>query len=285
MFKKFLISAIIGFGSFSFGNTSVVVSIVPAKTIVDAIGGEKIKSSLMVPSGSSPHTYEPKPSQMKDISVASIYFSVGAEFETAWLPKFKNQNKNMKIVDLGAGITKIEMEKHSHGEHKADSHNHGKMDTHIWTNITNLKIMAKNVLDGLLLADKANGVFYKANYEKFLVKLNNTDKQIRAIFKDTKKGTKFMVFHPAWGYFAKEYGLNQFSIEVEGKNPTPKQIAYLIDEAKEEKVKAVFTAPEFSEKVASQIAKEVGIPVVKISALSPKICENFISLARAIANK
>jgi len=94
-----------------------------------------------------------------------------------------------------------------------------------------------------------------------------------------------MVFHPAWGYFAHEYDLEQLAIESGGKNPKPKQIAFLIKEAKEEKVKAVFTAPEFSTSTANQIAREVGAPVVKVSPLNPNWSENLIGLAKAISGK
>ena len=94
-----------------------------------------------------------------------------------------------------------------------------------------------------------------------------------------------MVFHPAWGYFANDYGLTQLAIEAGGKNPKPKQVMHLIHEAKEENVKAVFTAPEFSEATAKQIAKEVGVPVIKVSPLNPKWSQNLINLAKAIANK
>jgi len=291
MFKSLLISAILGATTILFANVNAVVSVLPAQTILSSIGGDKVNVSLMVSPGSSPHTYEPKPSQMKDISNASLYFAIGVEFEDVWLPKFKNQNKSMKIVNLGSGITKIAMEQHTHGvphaghEKNADEHKHGKFDPHIWTSISNLKIMSKTVLDALVLNDVSNAPYYKKNYEIFLAKLNNTDKEIKTILKNTKRGTKFMVFHPAWGYFAKEYGLVQFAIEVEGKNPTPKQIVFLISEAKEEKVNAVFTAPEFSEKVAIQIAKEVHIPVIKVSSLSPKVCENLVGMAKAVANK
>jgi zinc transport system substrate-binding protein len=92
-----------------------------------------------------------------------------------------------------------------------------------------------------------------------------------------------MVFHPAWGYFARDYGLTQLAIEAGGKNPKPQQLMHLIEEAKHEKVKAVFTAPEFSEKVAKQIAKEVGVVVIKVSPLNPNWSENLIQLAKAIA--
>jgi zinc transport system substrate-binding protein len=292
MFKKIILSGLIGASSFLFANVNAVVSIVPEQTFLKAIGGDKVNISLMVQPGSSPHTYEPKPSQMKEISKADVYFSIGVEFEEAWLPRFKSQNKKMQIVYVGAGISKIAMEKHSHGDEPAHKkHEHKKhhkedgLDPHIWTGISNVKVIAKNMFNTLVKIDGTNESYYKANYEKFLKEIENTDKQIKEILKDTKAGSKFMVFHPAWGYFAAQYGLVQFAIEAGGKNPSPKQIAYLIKEAKEEGVKAVFTAPEFSEKVAMQIAKEVGIPVIKVSPLNPKWSENLIGLAKAIAHK
>ncbi|MEA3498973.1 MAG: zinc ABC transporter substrate-binding protein, partial [Campylobacterota bacterium] len=130
-----------------------------------------------------------------------------------------------------------------------------------------------------------NKLYYKANYEKFISKVEQTDKNIKNILKDLPKNSKFMVFHPAWGYFAAQYNLIQLAIEVEGKNPKPKTIAYLIEEAKEEKVKAIFTAPEFSTKIAKQIANELGIKVIKVSPLNPKWGKNLENLAIAIANK
>jgi len=295
MLKKIILSGLIGACSFIYGDVNAVVSILPQQTFLKAIGGDKVNVSLMVAPGNSPHTYEPKPSQMKDISTADVYFSIGVEFEAAWLPRFKNQNKKMQIVYVGEGIKKIAMEKHTHdGEQTQKKHDHkahGKdhdadgLDPHIWAGTSNAKVIAKNMFNSLVKLDSGNSAYYKVNYEKFLKEIENTDKQIKDILKNTKAGSKFMVFHPSWGYFAKDYGLVQFAIEAGGKNPSPKQIAYLIKEAKEEGVKAVFTAPEFSEKVAMQIAKEVGIPVIKVSPLNPKWSENLIGLAKAIANK
>lgn len=292
--KKIVVAGLLGLSSYLFADVNAVVSVVPEQTFLKAIGGDKVNVSLMVQPGSSPHTYEPKPSQMKDISKADVYFSIGVEFEEAWLPRFASQNKKMKIVDLGSGIKKIAMVGHNHHEEGAKSsmkkevkheHKHeDELDPHIWTSVGNIKIIAKNIYNNLVTLDKTNEKYYKANYDAFLTKLGNTDKSIKEILKNTKPKSKFMVFHPAWGYFASQYNLEQLAIEAGGKNPTPKQIAFLIAEAKEEKVKAVFTAPEFSEKVASQIAKEVGVPVIKVSPLNPKVCENLISLAKAIAN-
>ena len=281
MLKKLVIISTLGLGSLLYAKVNAVVSILPQKTFVEAIGGDKVNVSLMVKPGNSPHTYEPKPSQMKDISKAELYFSINIEFEKAWLPKFKSLNKNMEIVNISNGITRLAIEKHSHDEHKK----HEGLDPHVWTSPANVKIIAKNIYNELEHHDKANASYYKANYEKLLNHIKKTDKQIKKILIDVETASKFMVFHPAWGYFAREYGLTQIAIEAGGKNPKPKQVMHLIHEAKEENVKAVLTAPEFSDKVAKQIANEINVPVVKISPLNPKWAKNLIKLANTIANK
>lgn len=307
--KRLVVSALIGFGTFAYANVNAVVSILPQQTFVKAIGGDKVDIALMVKPGNSPHAYEPKPSQMKDIANADIYFTIGVEFEEAWIPKFADQNKKMKIVSLAKGIEKMEMQAHAHNEHEEEHHEHEEehhehakhdeheeeghhdheheedADPHIWTSPSNVKVIAKNIYENLVKVDKANEDYYAKNYEKFLEQINATDKEIKKLLLDVSTGSKFMVFHPAWGYFAKDYGLTQIAIEAGGKNPKPKQVIHLIEEAKEEKVNAVFTAPEFSDKIAKQIAKEVGVPVIKVSPLNPKWSQNLINLAKAIAHK
>ncbi|MGB3750303.1 MAG: zinc ABC transporter substrate-binding protein [Arcobacteraceae bacterium] len=292
--KKLILSLALGATSFLYANINAVVSILPQQTFLEKIGGDKVNITLMVQPGDSPHMYEPKPSQMKDISKADIYFSLGVEFEDVWLEKLTNQNKSMIVRSMSDNITRIAMVKHSHGEEENghDEHDHDehqdnthdvKKDSHIWTTPANVKIMAQNIYNILSLMDRENEAYYKKNLTAFLKEIHNTDKTIKELLSKIPTHSKFMVFHPAWGYFAKEYHLEQIAIESGGKNPKPKQIAHLIEEAKEEKVRAVFTAPEFSTKVAEQIAKEVGIPVVKMSSLDPKWSESMIKLAKNIA--
>jgi len=305
--KKLLMTLALSATSFIYANVNAVVSILPQQTFLKKIGGDKVNITLMVQPGNSPHSYEPKPSQMKEISKADIYFSLGVEFEHVWLEKFTNQNKSMIVRSMSDNITRIKMMKHSHGEeehghddhdehnhadHDHDAHEHddhdehdhdGKKDPHIWTTPSNVKVMAQNIYNVLSLMDRENEAYYKKNLATFLAEIENTDKTIKKLLANIPTHSRFMVFHPAWGYFAKEYHLEQIAIESGGKNPKPKQIAHLIDEAKEEKVRAVFTAPEFSTKVAEQIAKEVGIPVVKMSPLDPKWSESMIKLAKSIA--
>ncbi|MCK5110721.1 MAG: zinc ABC transporter substrate-binding protein [Arcobacteraceae bacterium] len=281
--------------SFSYAKINTMVSVMPQKFFVESIGGDKINVSLMVKPGNSPHSYTPKPSQMKDIAKADIYFSIGVEFENAWLPRFKSQNKEMKIIDISHGITKIVMKQHSHHEeeheeHEAHGHDdhadnqHESKDPHIWTSPDNVKVIAKNIYTALVKVDYQNKIYYKKNFDKFINHINQTDKKIKDILSNTKPNSKFMVFHPAWGYFAKQYNLEQFPIEIEGKTPKPKELAFVMEEAREENIKAIFTQPEFSAKSANQIAKELNIKVIKTSPLNYKWSQNLINLAQAIAN-
>ncbi|MEA3383085.1 MAG: zinc ABC transporter substrate-binding protein [Campylobacterota bacterium] len=284
--KKLLLMAVLGVFTFLNANVNAIVSILPQQTFLKAIGGDKVNIALMVKPGNSPHTYEPKPSQMKDISAADIYFSIDVEFEHVWLERFQNQNRSMKIVDISKGIQKEAMSSHSHGDkHNHDYHKKTKKDPHIWTSPNNVKKIVQNIYNELVKIDKKNKTYYKSNLDKFLKHIEKTDNEIKTILKDIPKDTKFMVFHPAWGYFATQYNLIQLAIEIEGKSPKPKDLAYILEEAKEENVKAIFTQPEFSDKIAKTIAKQLNIKVIKTSPLSPKWNKNLIKFATAIANK
>ena len=410
-----------------YAQTNIVVSILPQQTFVEKIGGDKVKVRTMVKPGSDPHSYEPKPSQMKDISDANIYFPIGLEFENTWLDKFADQNKNMKFVEMTKGVEFIEMTAHHHHhddhdgakhegeelpyewagvfdlkkgtynwsfskhdgkyadetmkmliikadkksddlietyeetaknsfkedknlsvkkdasletnnsfytlnfdkneetssfkieikedgkyifftehmptEFEADEHyfknsnkddveamltfpkedNHGK-DPHTWVSPSNVKIMAKNIYDTLVETDPSNKEYFEKNYTNFIEEITQTDKKIKDILSVLPQNSKFMVFHPSWGYFAKEYNLTQLAIEVEGKEPKPKALQKIIDEAKEQNVKAIFTQSEFSDKSAKAIASELKIKVLKETPLAKDWSENLIKMANAIAN-
>lgn len=266
--------------TYIFSNMNAVVSILPEKTFVKAIAGDKVNISLMVKPGNSPHTYEPKPSQMIDISKADLYFAIDVEFEQVWLPKFRDLNPNMQIIDLADNITKLHMHETEH-----DGHDHEGEDPHIWTAPANVKIIAQNIYAALIKNDPDNTEYYKKNLEIFLASIDETDRQISQILSSLGESRRFMVFHPSWGYFAKAYNLEQIAVEVEGKEPKPKALIHLLKEAKEEKVHAIFTQPEFSDSIAKIIAKELQIPVVKVSPLAPNWSENLINIANTIAGK
>ena len=264
----FFISAI-------YAKMTVISSIAPIEGIVKNIGGDYIDSKVMVPQGASPHTYEPKPSQMKDISKAKVYFAIGVEFENIWLKKFRDLNRDMEIIKLDDGIKKYPM---------LSYHKSGELDPHIWTSIDNLKIIATKITKTLQNIDSKHSKYYQDRLNSYISYLDNLKKRISHIL-SKNKNRAFMVFHPSWGYFAREFNLKMLSIEIEGKEPTPRELISLIKEAKKSNVSAIVTQPEFSDKKAKLLAKEVGVKVIAISPLSQNIGDNLLKLAKAISGE
>ncbi len=299
--EKIIIAMFIALSSVAFAKPTIVVSILPEKTFVEKIAKDLVDVTVMVAPGSSPHAYEPKSSQMVSISKADVYFSIGVEFENVWIEKFKSQNPNLKFVNLSEQITKLKMAEHHHDDEKKHANKeekhakdaphheehdaHDGLDPHTWTSPKNVLLMAHSIYKTLLDIDPKNEQLYKTNFDAFIKEIEDTDAQIKEIFKDMQPNSKFMVFHPSWGYFAQEYGLTQIAVEVDGKNPKPKEMITIIKEAKEEKVKAIFTQPEFSDKSAKIIAKELGIKVEAESPLAADWSLNLIKMAKTIANK
>ena len=265
--------------SSAFAKLNIIVSIQPQLEFVSKIGGDKIETSLMVLPGNSPHTYEPKPSQMIAVSRANLYLAIGVEFEKVWLDKFKNQNQKLIVKDITKDINRTAMKSYHH------SRNRDKiaLDPHIWVDPINVKQIARNIFEVLSKLDTKDRSFYKKRLDIYLKELDQLDIEIKEILKETPKETKFMVFHPSWGYFAKRYNLKQLAIEVEGKKPKPKQLINIIKEAKEEQVKVIFAQPEFSDEVARTIANSLDIEIIKTSPLAKGWAENLKNLAKAIA--
>ncbi|MDP6180482.1 MAG: zinc ABC transporter substrate-binding protein [Desulfatiglandales bacterium] len=256
----------------------VMVSIVPQKYFVEKIGGELVKVSVMAQPGASPATYEPKPGQMVALSRAKIYFAIGVPFEKAWLKKIAAANPKMLIVHTEKGIKKRRMRVHTHeaGGKKGDEGRYdGIKDPHVWLSPPQVMTHARNILEALRGVDPVCASIYEANYKKFITELRELDAEIRGIFAQKGGDIEFMVFHPAWGYFADTYGLVQIPIEIEGKDPKPAKVHQIIGQAKKRGVKVIFVQPQFSTKSAGIIAKAIGGKVVFANPLSLDWAKNI----------
>lgn len=281
---KKVLTLLLLLSTLNYAKLDVLVSIAPQKYFIEKIAGEHVNVAVMVEYGSSPHEYQPKPSQMKEVSKATLYFAMGVEFENVWLPKFQNQNKELKIIDTAANVNKHTAHHNCSGKHDHD-HKHLSIDPHVWVDPINVKVIATNIYKTLMLHDSKNGKEYTKNHKKFLEELDTLHAELQEILKETPKWSYFMVFHPSWGYFAKRYQLIQLPVEVDGKEPKMRDLIAVIDYAKKLNVQAIFTQPEFSEKASKTIAKDLNIEVIQASPLSEDWAENLKYLARSIANK
>ena len=164
--------------SSSSGKIGVVVTLLPQREFVTAVGGDRVSVTVMVPPGASPHTYEVTPAQMAQLSKARMYAKVGSpvEFELTWLEKLIAQNRDMLVVDCSRGISLIE---------SSDEHEPGP-DPHIWTSLKNAWVMVDNICQGLIQIDPPGQPYYEANRDAYVARLNALDSEIATLLKDAK---------------------------------------------------------------------------------------------------
>jgi zinc transport system substrate-binding protein len=277
------------------GKLALFVSVVPQKYFVQQIGKDLVEVHVMVQPGANPATYEPKPRQMADLSKAKAYFAIGVPFETIWLKRIAAANPEMKIIHTDQGIEKLPMTAHHHHEEdevhsgsstrheaghslQADAHEHGVLDPHIWLSPPLVKIQARTILTALQTLDPFHQADYQANYRQFAAGIDRLDLQLKQILAG-RQGLRFIVFHPAWGYFAHAYSLEQVPIEIEGKDPKPAQLEELIQEARKADIKVVFVQPQFSTKSAGLVAKAIGGQVVPADPLAEDWAANLSAVA------
>ncbi|MBC2736187.1 MAG: zinc ABC transporter solute-binding protein [Desulfobacteraceae bacterium] len=272
----------------------VFVSVLPQQYFVQQIGGQHVDVQVMVQPGASPATYEPRPRQMTALADARLYFSIGVAFEAVWLDKITAANPSMTVVRTDDGIEKIPMAAHHHdaeeAHHEADAHHaanpgdergeHGILDPHIWLSPPLVRQQAGTILKALTAADPGRSKDYETNYRRFVYEIDALDRDLKTLFSG-KEGLPFMVFHPAWGYFAQAYGLTQVPIEIEGKDPKPAQLQVMIENARTQGIRVVFVQPQFSVKRAELVAREIGGQV----AVADPLALDWLTNLRAVAGK
>ena len=256
----------------------VFVSILPQKYFAEKIGGDLVDVAVMVEPGANPQNYEPKPKQMLALAKTSIYLAIGVPFETTWLAKIAATNPNMLVVHTDAGIKKIPMMAH-HRESELEEDRHGIQDPHVWLSPPLVIIIAENMLQAFIKVDPAHRLIYEKNHNSFVKELVVLDAEIRATFRGKGKAVEFMVFHPAWGYFAQAYGLEQVPIELEGKQPKAAELQRLIQYAKQRGIKVIFAQPQFSRQAAQAITESIGGQIVLADPLAADWDRNLRQVA------
>jgi len=263
----------------------VVVSILPQKQIAERVGGSHVEVVVMVPPGASPHSYEPTPQQMAEVAESGIYFMVGSgvEFERAWMGKVLQTNPQLHVVNGSENIVLMGMQAHGHEGEEEEGHEEEGMDPHVWTSIKNTKEMAKSLHAALARSDPANAQEYKENLDAYLAELDALDSDAKESLAGATS-REFIVFHPAWGYFARDYGLEQIAMEDAGKEPTLQSLAGLVQKAKEHGIKVVFVSPQFSSQSANALAQEIGGSAVAIDPLAEDYIGNMKNVVEGFKN-
>jgi zinc transport system substrate-binding protein len=273
----YLLSALLLFGCArkeepaASGKPVVFASIMPQAGLARAIAGDRAEIHVLIGEGQSPHAYEPTARQLARLGEADLLLAIGMPFEKHLLKKIAPLYPDLSIVGTEKGIKLRNMRQGSHGA----------TDPHIWLNPANAAIIAENIFQALEKTDPAHADEYHRNSNALAKKLKQLDAEIRAMLAPYK-GRRFYVFHPSFGYFADAYGLKQVAIELDGKVPSPRQLAALIDRAKADGVKTVFVQKQFPADSAKAIANAIGGKVVPLDPLAEDCVANLRLIAESL---
>lgn len=259
----------------------VCVSIPPQGFVLERLGGERVEVDVLVGPGQSPATYEPTPRQMVGLERADLYVRIGVPFEDTLMQRISSALPDLEIVDMRDGITLRELDQHAHDADHDHSHSHGRLDPHLWLDPALLAISAKTVAEALGRHDAESAEIYEANLVALEDDLEALDREIQQTLAPVR-GRKMLVFHPAFGYFADAYGLEQIAIEVLGGEPGPRQLQQVIESARAIDVGAVFVQPEFARASARAIAEELQVEVETLDPLARDYLQNMREIAARV---
>ncbi|OQY39051.1 MAG: hypothetical protein B6226_02665 [Candidatus Cloacimonetes bacterium 4572_65] len=258
----------------------VFVSILPQKYFVERITGDDFDLQVMVVPGAEPATYEPTTRQVVKLGEAEVFFTIGVPFEKSFIPKVKQQLKELKFVATDQGIEKLhsptfdDIFKDSSHEGNHEEHHHEGADPHIWL-APNLVIkQSRTITDYFVKNYPDRADYYEKNYSAFKEELAVISKSSRARFKEIPNN-EFLCFHPSWGYFAQEFELTQIPIELEGKEPTPQEQQAIIKYVKQKNIKVIFVQKQFNRRIADSIAEQIGGVVVSLDPLAEDYLQNI----------
>lgn len=247
----------------------VLVSVGPTKCLVEEIGKDLVSVEKFVPAGASPHSYEPSPKQLIEATKANIWFQIGEGFE------FKSQSlcgSSMQVVNLRKDLDLI----------SSCCSCHDSYDPHIWLSVKLLKVQARHITEVLCSHMPEKSAFFNHNLTVLINRLDSLDQEIKTIFEKSSKKS-VLVSHPAFGYFCKDYGIKQLSIEHEGKEPSPKQMTRLLLLARAEKIDCIFLEPQHSAKGGLRLANELKIRTEWLDPYQENVLENLLTIAKAFS--
>jgi len=253
------------------GKPIVAVTIVPEATFVQAVCGDLADVVTLVPPGSSPENYEPKPDTMQRLEQASIYFSIGVPIESAYI--LSNIKNTVKVVALSDETAAVYPDR---------TFEAGERDPHIWLSPKRVKVMVSAIAREMSALDPENASVYEQNATAYLAQLDDLDTQLKTTFTNlTMK--KFVVFHPAFGYLADDYGLTMVALEEEGKEATAQHLQEVIDFAKAENIKAIFYQSEIDSSQSAAFAEEIGGKTIQLEPLNADYINNLKKMANLMA--
>lgn len=255
-----------------------IATIHPIKFLIEQITGEDFHVDVLVPSGASPETFEPTPKQFIALNEAELVFSTGLiDFESALTERMHDHTS---LVNLSRNI---ELMEGSCSHHHSHGHHHHGIDPHIWTSPRELKSMARNAYEAII-AEYPDSVKYTYAYNALIHKLNELDIECASLC-EASPAKAFVVYHPALTYFARAYGIEQIAIENDGKEPSAKHLAEIIEQARQKGATCLLYQVQYPRSTVEIVAKDMGVECYSFDPLEENVIKNILSITHTITNK
>ena len=265
---------------------SVVTSIKPLHSLTSYIMEGVGEPELIIDGVASPHNFQIKPSHAKMLQNADLVIWIGEDLESFLPTALKSIPKDAVVFELldQSGLKKLKFREknifeghddHGHDEHAKkeddhddhghDDHGHGSFDPHIWLDPANAKVIVKKITNQLSKIDKDNASTYKANSKKVIKDLDGLIKEVK---NEINKDASFVVFHDAYQYFEKRFGLSVIGALTVNPDVMPgaEQLSEIREVIEHEKAKCIFSEPQFNPNIINSIASDTG---VKTGVLDP----------------
>jgi len=247
----------------AFERIPVAVTVAPQAYFVERVGGNRVDVRVMIPKGVCPETYEPTPRQLISLSNAIIYVKIGQDIfpaEKKYLNVLKKNSAKIEVVGFSESINRL------------------KDDPHVWLSPSAVKKISHNIYQALINIDPAHKGYYEGNLLLFLKDIENMELGIKKALAG-KEGKAFLVYHPAWGYFAAEFGLKQLAIEKEGKSVSASELRRIVEVAKDKGIDVIFVQKGFDAKSARSVAREIKGRVMEVDPLEKDWISNLNNFA------
>ncbi|HOX25509.1 MAG TPA: zinc ABC transporter substrate-binding protein [Candidatus Krumholzibacteria bacterium] len=252
----------------------VLVTILPHASLVERLGGDAVRVHVLVGPGQTPETFDPAPRELARFSEAVVWFTTGAPIEPLLAPRLETLRPDLLTVPTAEGLAGLAADEHA-------GHDHGDVDPHVWVSARNTAQQVRAMTAALvrLLPDRADSI--GAAEAELLEDLAAIDRELAALLEPVR-GRTFFVFHPAFGYLARDYGLRQVAVESGGLSPSPRHLGGVLRAARDQGATTIFVQPQQSDRLVRSIARETGLAVEVLDPLAPDHLANLLRVGQAI---
>lgn len=279
---------------------TVLVSILPQKYFVERLAGEYVDCLVLVDRGGDPHTYEPTVTIMANASRAALYFTIGVPFEYQWMDRFTSLNPGLEVVTPAIVLQAQPETAHAepphpgtepgggHGRGRDSGHDEDAMhshDPHIWLSPAAMREVVPGMRDALIRLLPAHTDRIAANAASLLRDMEALEQEVTAYFARLPENRRaFLTFHHAWGYYARNFGLSEYSVEYMGKEPGPRGMAELVAMAEKNGIRVIVVSPGTNRSSARALAANIGGVAIEADPLAGDWPDNIRRISRALAN-